>query len=128
MKETLTHIKQWIAEHHRIVTDVPGDCSSCYHCRHLGKGYCYCSKDEGIETCQNYSMRFLATLSSHHFDWDLICAPKDRITKEKLISLLREADKLIDSCMDAEGRCADVWYDLRSRAEALRENWRDLIA
>ena len=128
MKETLTHIKQWIAEHHRIVTDVPGDCSSCYHCRHLGKGYCYCSKDEGIETCQNYSMRFLATPSSHPFDWDLICASKDRITKEKLISFLREADELIDSCMDAECLSEEVWYDLRSRAEALQEKWRDLIA
>ena len=111
MKETLTHIKQWIADHHRMITDVPGDCSSCYHCRHLGKGYCYCSKNDGIETCQYYSLRFLATPSPHPFDWDLICASKDRVTKEKLISFLREADELIDACMNAECLSEEVWCE-----------------
>jgi len=91
-------IRFFIQRNRRLVTDVPGDCSVCNHCRHIGRGYCYCDAGETIAECRRYDGRILAQ-EAKDFDWSLVTS-SDRVSDKTLdmrLKWVRSEVNLADS-------------------------------
>lgn len=89
----------FIQKNKRIVTDIPRDCSGCNHCRHIGRGYCYCDAGETIFECRRYPGRALVHPGGD-FDWSLISPTEvapEKISDRHLGWILSEANTGDDS-------------------------------
>lgn len=75
------------------------DCSGCNHCRHIGRGYCYCDAGETISECRRYPGRALAH-PGVDLDWSLVSTTEvatEKISDRHLGWILSEANAGDDS-------------------------------